>query len=274
MQRLISVREVVRKEEAMILWFKELIDYREMLFSLVRKELRSRYKASVLGFLWTFLNPLLQIAVYSVVFRVIMKVNIERYYFYMFAGLVPWMFFTTSVQGSSTCLINHANLVNKIYFPRLILPMVTVTGGLVNMLYTMLVVFAIALIGGVGLSVYLIYLPLVMALEYVFCMGIAFFVSAVTVYLRDMEHIISILLMAGFYLVPVVYSRDMIPQDMRYIYDMNPMAGMICAFQDILYYKKMPTLHHWAAILAASLATAAVGAWVFQVMQKRFAEEL
>lgn len=253
---------------------KELFDYREMLFSLVRKDLRSRYKASFLGFLWTFVNPLLQIIVYSVVFKVVMKVNIENYYYYMFTGLVPWILFTASVQGGATCIIANTNLVNKVYFPRLILPMSVVTSALVNMFYTLLVVFLVALLGNIGLSYHLVFLPIIMMIEYAHCLGISFIVAAFTVYVRDLEHILGIVLMAGFYAVPIIYNVDMLPKEALAIYRLNPMASIIEAYHDILYYKRLPESHNLVTILVLSLVSILVGAFVFEKLQKRFAEEL
>lgn len=121
---------------------RELYEYREMIFSLVKKDLRGRYKGSVLGFLWTFINPLLQLVVFTLVFSVIMKAGYEQYYMFLFVALVPWMFFASSVQDGSTSILREKDMVKKIYFPREVLPIATVTAGLVNMLLTFIVIFA------------------------------------------------------------------------------------------------------------------------------------
>ena len=114
---------------------KEIWDYREMIASLVRRDLRGRYKGSVLGFLWTFLNPLLQLVVYTVVFSVIMRAGIEDYYLFLFVALVPWTFFSTAVGGGAGCIVTQQNLVNKIYFPREVLPIATVTSAFVYLFW-------------------------------------------------------------------------------------------------------------------------------------------
>ena len=101
---------------------RELFDYREMISGLIRRELRGRYKASVLGFLWTFLNPLFQLLIYTVVFSVILRAGIEDFYLYLFIGLVPWNFFSASLSGGSSCVVSQENLIKKIYFPRVVLP--------------------------------------------------------------------------------------------------------------------------------------------------------
>ena len=127
---------------------KELYQYREMIFSLVRKDLRGRYKGSALGFLWTFLNPLLQLVVYTIVFSTFFPTNIDQFYIFLFIGLVPWLFFNTSLVGGSTSVVTQENLIKKIYFPRQVLPISYVTSAFVNMLLTFIVIFAVLLISG------------------------------------------------------------------------------------------------------------------------------
>ena len=122
---------------------KEIYDYRQMVFSLVKKDLRGRYKGSVLGFMWTFINPLLQLVVYTVVFSLILKTNIERYYLYLFVALIPWIFFSASLTGGSASIVAQKDLVKKIYFPRQVIPISYVTSSFVNMLLSFIVVFIV-----------------------------------------------------------------------------------------------------------------------------------
>ncbi len=114
---------------------REIYDYRQMIFSLVRKELRGRYKGSALGFLWTFINPLLQLCVYTFVFSIVMPNNIDKFYLYLFVGLIPWLFFSGSLTGGAASIINQKDMVKKIYFPREVMPIAYVTSNFVNMLY-------------------------------------------------------------------------------------------------------------------------------------------
>lgn len=138
-----------RKRESIMKNLKELYDYRQMIFSLVKKDLRGRYKGSALGFLWTFLNPLLQLVVYSIVFSTIFRNNIEKFYLYLFIGLLPWMFFSSSLTVGSVSVISSKDMVKKIYFPREVLPIAYVTSSFVNMLLCFLVVFIVMIIGGI-----------------------------------------------------------------------------------------------------------------------------
>lgn len=254
---------------------KELYAYRAMISSLVRRDLRGRYKGSVLGFLWTFLNPLLQLGVYTLVFSIIMDSTIEDFYLFLFVALVPWIFFSTSVQAGAGCIRSQQDLVVKIYFPREVLPLAFVTSQFVNMILSLLVVLAVLLLSGKGWNlIALCGLPFIMIIEYMMALGIAMFVSAVTVYIRDLEYFLGIVVMAWQFLTPVMYSVDIVPDRLIPLFMLNPMTPVIVAYRDILYYKKIPqaeTLLH--AILFGILVLMA-GAFVFSKLKRHFAEEM
>lgn len=147
----------------MISKIKEIYNYREMIVSLIKRELRGKYKASVLGFLWTFLNPLFQMIVYTIVFSYILRSGIEHFSIFLFVGLIPWNFFGISVASGSACVVNQENLIKKIYFPRLVLPISYVTSMFINMLLTFIVIFVALFITRYGINpVALLFLPLVM----------------------------------------------------------------------------------------------------------------
>ena len=253
---------------------KELYAYREMIFSLVRKDLRTRYKGSVLGFLWTFVNPLLQLIVYSVVFSVIMRVQMDKYYIYMFVGLLPWIFFCNCVQGGATSVMAGQDLIKKIYFPRLVLPIATVSAAFMNMLFSMIVMFAALFVSGKGITMQIIYLPLLLLLLYFLGLGLAFVFSACNVYLRDLEHILGIITMSLFYVTPVIYPVSMVPERFLKILYLNPMTPMVMAFQDILYYQRAPHLDTLIIVVAYVLIALVAGYFIFQRLQRSFVEEL
>lgn len=253
---------------------KELYNYREMLSNLVKKDLRTRYKGSVLGFLWTFLNPLFQLIVYTIVFSVILKSDIPNYYIHLFVALVPWLFFSTALTSSSASIISNKDLIKKIYFPRLIIPMSVVNGAFMNMLFSMIVVFIALIFSGIGISKYILILPVIMVLEYLLALGLAFIVSALNVYFRDLEHILGIITMIWMYVTPILYSIDIVPKGLLPLFNLNPMTPIIAAFRSILYYKTMPDLSHMGMILAWSIGFIVIGYLVFQKLQRNFAEEL
>ena len=261
--------------------FREIYEYRQMIFGLVRRDLRGRYKGSVLGFLWPFLNPLLQLLVYTFLFSTILRSDTDKYYLHLFVALIPWMFFASSVQGGAGCVLNQSGMITKIYFPREVLPIAHVTSQFVNMLYTFVVVLAVVFISGVFPSpLALLQLPVIMIIEYCLALGLTMIVSSVTVYFRDLEYIMGIVIMAWQFLCPVMYSIEMIealsvsvPWLMQ-VYMLNPMTPVVLAFRDILYYGKPADLGtlRLAAILAAIFLV--IGFMTFGKLKIRFAEEL
>lgn len=254
---------------------KELFDYREMVYSLVRQDLRGRYKGSVLGFLWTFINPLLQLGVYTLVFSVIMPNNIDKYYLHLFVGLVPWLFFSGSMTGGAACIMSNKDMVKKIYFPREVMPLSYVTSGFVNMLFCFIVIFAVMFFSGVGFNpTALLCLPIIMLVEYIMALGGAMVTSALTVYFRDLEYILGIVTMAWMYLTPVLYPIDWVPEKLRPILNINPMTPVITAYREILYYKRIPEFGNLLWALLLGLIVLGIGVLVFNKLQKGFAEEL
>ena len=260
---------------------REIYEYRQMIFSLVKKELRGRYKGSVLGFLWTFINPLLQLIVYTLVFSVIMRSGIDKYYLFLFVALVPWIFFSSALTSGANCILASQDLVKKIYFPREVLPIANTTSTFVNMLLSFVVVFAVLIVTGYGVNpVACLFLPIVMLIEYIICLGICMLFSALTVYLRDLQSILSIIAMAWQFLTPVMYGQEMVedalathPLLMK-IWNYNPTTPIINAYRQILYYKQVPDLSNMGMAVLLGVVVCFVGWFTFGKLQKGFAEEL
>ena len=254
---------------------KEIYEYRDMIYSLVRRELRGRYKGSVLGFLWTYINPLCQVIVYSAVFSVIFRVNIEKFYLYLIIGMMPWTFFGTSLQGGTTCVRAQAEMIKKIYFPREVIPISYVTSAFVNMLFSFVIVFGAVLISGFGFEFKaLLFLPIVMLVEYLFALGLAFIVSAVTVFFRDLEQIMNVVMMVWIYITPIMYDIEYVPEQYRKIYMLNPMTPIVEMYHQILYYRMIPNKYYMAIGGGAAVSVFIIGFIVFELLNKHFAEEM
>lgn len=259
----------------MIAQIKELYAYREMIVSLVRKDLRGRYKGSVLGFLWTFINPLFQLVVYTLVFSYILKSNIDKYYLYLFVALIPWIFFSASITGGAASIVAQKDLVKKIYFPRQVIPISYVTSCFVNMLLCFIVIFVVVLFSGIRLSIAgLLCLPVVMVVEYLLALGMALLCSAVTVYFKDLEHILGIISMAWMYLTPIMYDKSIVPERFLPVFNLNPMTHIIDCYRAVLYYGQVPELRSLLSSFVLGLVFLAVGWIVFDRLQRHFAEEL
>lgn len=253
---------------------QEVWAYRQMILRLVSKDLRTRYKGSLLGFFWTFLNPLLQLLVYTFVFSVIMPSSVQNYAMFLFVALVPWIFLSTSLTGGSTSILASKNLVQKIYFPRAVIPLSTTCASFMNMVFSMIVVFITLMITGIGISTAIWALPVIMILEFVFVLGLAFIVSALNVYFRDLEQIVGIGTIAWQFMSPVMYSVEMVPVDLQPAFRLNPMTNIIIAYRDILYYHKVPDFSTLIIATIFALASLVIGFILFQLLQRRFAEEL
>lgn len=254
---------------------KEIYAYREMIFSLVRRDLKGRYKGSALGFLWTFLNPLLQLGVYTIVFSIILRNDIEDYYLFLFVALIPWIFFGTCLSGGSSCIWNQQDMVKKIYFPREVLPIAFVSSQFINMLLSFLVIFLVLIVSGKGINIAVIpYLIPIMCTEYCLALGVTLISSAITVYLRDVEYILGIIAMAWQYLTPILYSVDIVPDKLRGLFYLNPMTPIIVAYRDILYYKRAPEMVTLVQAVILSMALLVFGGIIFNKLKRRFAEEL
>lgn len=254
---------------------KEIWDYREMVYSLVKRDLRGRYKGSVLGFLWTFLNPLLQLIVYTFVFSTVMRAGIEDYYLFLFVALVPWNYFSTSVVGGAGCITGQQNMVNKIYFPREVLPISHVLSQLINMLLSFIVVILVLLVAGKGINLAVWwYLPIIVLQETLLAFGLTMLVSAITVYFRDMQFLLNVIMMAWQFLTPVMYTVDMVPEKLRGIFYLNPMTPIIVAYRDVFYYKQAPELHTFIMGTVMGVVILIIGWATFGKLKKRFAEVL
>lgn len=254
---------------------KEIYAYRQMIFSLVKRDLKGRYKGSVLGFFWTFLNPLLQLAVYTLVFSTIMRMGIEDYYLFLFVALIPWIFFSTCLSGGAGCIMAQQDMVKKIYFPREVLPISYVVSQFINMLLSFIVVFVVLLFARYTINpLAILCLPVVMLVEFVLALGFTMVMSAVTVYLRDMEYILGIITMAWQFLTPIMYSIEMVPEKLRWVFRINPMTYVIEAYRDILYYGKVPQLETLLSGTLIGIVVFVIGWFAFAHLQKHFVEEL
>lgn len=259
----------------------EIYEYRQMIFSLVKRDLRGRYKGSVLGFLWTFINPLLQLIVYTLVFSVIMRSNIDKYYLFLFVALVPWIFFSSSLTSGANSILLSQDLVKKIYFPREVLPIAHTLSTFINMLLSFVVVFAVLIVTGFGMNpVACLFLPIVMLVEFIICLGICMLFSALTVYFRDLQSILSIIAMAWQFLTPVMYGQSMVEEALAKhpflmtVWNYNPTTPIINAYREILYYKQIPDMSNMGLAVLLGVIVCIIGWIAFSRLQKGFAEEL
>lgn len=255
---------------------KELMQYRELLKANVRKDIRGRYKASFLGVLWSFLNPLLQVTVYAIVFPYLFRNTGDNYLLYLVTGIIPWNYFMTSVTAGMGSIKGNAGIIKKVYFPRAILPISSVFSGLVNFLISIIIILIFCIGTGVIPNYLIVYLPIVLLVQTVLILGMALLLSAVNVYIQDTEHIIVFILSLLMYATPIIYSVEIfadVPR-MYNIIQLNPITQITQAYRDIFMNQITPDFVHLGYVLLFGLLVLGVGILVFNKLEKGFAEEL
>lgn len=253
---------------------KQLYNYREMLKNLVIRDLRTRYKESILGFLWTLINPLLMLLIYTIVFKTIMRMDIENYSIFLFSGLLAWQFHQTVISTNTSVIVNNSNLIKKVFFPSEILPLSSTLAGTINYLLCLIVLFAAMLYVGVDITANVLYFPVILIIQMIFILGLSLMLAGLTVFFRDLEHIIGILMMAWFYMTPIFYPLSMVPEKYKNIFLLNPMTHIEQSYRQIFYYGSPPEFKTLFICLLNSIIFLMVGLFVFSKCKKKFAEEL
>ena len=253
---------------------KNLYNYRELLKSNIKKEIRGKYKGSFLGILWSFINPLLQVAVYAIVFPYIMRVKTDNYLQYLIAGIIPWTFFTTVLnQGMITVRMN-AGIIKKVYFPREILPISVALSGLVNFFISCIIILLFCIFGGVGVSWHLALLPVFAIIQFFLTLGIVMALSAINIYIKDTEYLVNFLVNMLFYGTPILYPVTLFPERFRWILYMNPLTELINAYRDIFIYHQLPGLNAIGYLIGITIIIFFIGLAIFRKLEKGFAEEV
>lgn len=253
---------------------KELYQYRQLLKSNVRKEIRGKYKGSFLGVLWSFVNPLLMTLVYAIVFPFLLKNSQPHYTTFIVIAVLPWTWFTTTIsQGTSTILAN-GGIIKKVYFPREILPISVVTSGLVNFLISCIIIAIFLIFSGIGFSPYILFLPIIIIIQYILQLGIILITGSINVYIRDAEYIINFFVSMLFYATPVLYSMSMFPAWVQNILRLNPMTTIIESYRNIFYYQQSPDFMMLGLVFLMSIVILIIGIFTFKKLEKGFAEEL
>lgn len=259
---------------------KQLVEYRDLLRTLVSKDIRSRYKGSVLGFAWNFTIPLLQLFVFWLLFGMIFKIEPPGDYpfaLFLFTGLLPWNFLADSLTGGATSITANANLVKKIYFPLQVLPLTSVLSRFVNLLLSLVVLGVVVLAFRVGFSWYLLLLPVPLIVQIVFVSSFAYILACANVFYRDVQHILGILLMAWMYVTPILYPISLVKDRAGWaagLINLNPATGIITAYQSLILDHRAPDWTWLGYSAAVALAVFIAGFYMFNRFKFRFEEEV
>lgn len=257
--------------------FREIYNYREMLKTNVKKDIRGKYKGSFLGILWSFLNPLLQVVVYWIVFPYLFRgASIPNYLCYLVTGIIPWTFFITVINQGTMCIRVNAGIIKKVYFPREILVISQTLSGMVNFFISCIIVVIFCVGTGAGISYHIILLPVIAVIQGALSMGIAFVLAAVNVYVQDTEFIVGFILNMGFYGTPVLYSLDMFSGAgiLFQLISLNPLTIIINSYRDIFLYHEWPDVMQLGIVAVLSAVILVVGYAIFKKLEFGFAEEM
>ena len=213
----------------------EILRYKELLRNLVTRDIKVRYKRSVLGFFWVMLNPLLMMLVMSMVFSSLFRVTTPNYTSYLLSGIIFWNFFSQSTSTSVVSLISNSGLIKKIYIPKAIFPLSVVLSAVVNFLFSLVPLFSIIYMTGTPLGNHIYLLPVILVLVAVFSFGISLILSTLTVFFHDTIYIYDVLLMIWMYMTPIFYPESIIPQKFSFIIHLNPFYYYLAIFRGALY---------------------------------------
>lgn len=262
----------------MVTSLKEVWQFRELLFNLVRRELKVKYRNSVLGFLWSLLNPLLMMLVFAFVFGFIFQARgigaIPNLPIFLLTGLLPWFFFNLSLSSSAASIVNAGPLIKKVYFPRILIPLASVLANLVNFALDLLVLFGFLIVFEVPFLSDLWLLPFVILLQLVLVCGFSLIIAVSNVYFRDVEHLITVVLLLWFYGTPIIYPLEAVPERFLFFFKLNPLAGLVMMYRNILYQPQPLGLRTILYVVSFSVLALLFGYWLFTRYEPYFAEEV
>src|SRR5271170_645759 len=214
--------------------------YRELIWALAIKELKIRYKRSVLGFMWALLNPAFMMLVLTLVFSTIMRFPIPHYAIFLLSVLLPWTFFAQSLSYAVEAIVTNGDLIKKVAVPKLVFPMAAVVSNIINLLLSLIPLMILVPLMRHPFYWTWIYLPVPLLALVIFTTGMTFFFATANVYYRDVSHILQVVLSAWFYVTPIIYSLDFIPPNHRWIFKLNPIIYVINGFRLSVYYGMLP----------------------------------
>lgn len=260
---------------------RQLVRSRQLIFTLTSRDLKARYRGSILGYFWSLANPLLLLAVYTIVFTTFFqRPDVQPYSVFLFTGILPWTFFAGAVLESTNVLIANGGLIKKVTFPAEVLPIVVVASHLVHFILALPILFAALAVGIIFSDVPIgwpaLLAPLIMLILTVFVIGVTLAISSVAVLFRDLKDIIANLLNLGFFLTPIIYSLEsgFISERVGQLLRLNPLTPFVVAFQDVFFFSRIPSTVDTILMLAWATAALWIGLVVFDRLRDTLAEAI
>ena len=255
----------------MLAALREVLRYRSLLRDLVARDLKVRYKRSALGVVWTMLNPLLLMVIFTIVFGHILRVTVEHFTVYFLSAFVLWNFFAQATSWSTQCLLSYGPLIRKIYVPRSIFVLATVLAGTVNLLISLVPLALIMWVVGHPFSSAMVFLPVPILLTTMFSLGLSLALAPLCVMFADIVPIYQVALTAWMYLTPIIYPLTALPEHYRRLLLANPMTHLVEAFRTPIYAGALPSAHVMLGATTAAVVTLVVGWLIFEHYSDRIA---
>jgi ABC-type polysaccharide/polyol phosphate export permease len=262
------------------LFLQNLVERRSLLFQMVRRDFEQRFVGSAVGWVWGLIHPLVQLLSWTFVFSVCMKVKLppnevtQNYPLYLFAGMLPWLLFSETVQRSSASLLDQANLITKTVFPAEIVPLSVFLSALVSHVLALVLLVAAVGVWENHLSIFVVVLPLYMFLVGLFSVGIGWIVASLHVFLRDTAQMVSVVLILWFWVTPIFITEDQVPERLRFLLTGNPLSYVVKAYRELLLSYRAPSPEDLVTVTAYAVATFVVGGLFFRHMKRGFADVL
>ncbi len=252
---------------------RRLVHLRDLVHQLVLRDLKGNYRSSFLGILWSLMNPLLQLLVFTFLFRVVMPLGAGSSAA-LFAGLIAWTWFQISMTQATTAITSHRELIRRPGFPQLILPVVTVATNLINFTLALPLLLTFHLLMGGKVHGALFYLPVIMGLQFLFTLSLAYFLAALNVLFRDTQHLAGVVLQMLFYVTPIFYSLEQVPERFRAVYQVNPLLHLVAAYRAILIQGVSPDWTNLSMVTLVTMVLLGAGYSLFCKTCDAFVEEL
>jgi homopolymeric O-antigen transport system permease protein len=272
-----SVAELVDRADEMTLGtvLLSLYRYRSLLKALVLKDLKLKYRGSVFGFLWSLANPLLMIVVYTLAFTFILGMRSEMFVFYLMLGQLAWVFFASSIMMSTASIVDNSGLLRTVVFPRAILPIATVLFNFAQYLLTIAVFFPLMFLWyRIPLVEPMMLFPVVLVLHVAFTIGIALILATITVFFRDVRHLVEVALAALFWMTPIIYELDRVPERLRLTILLSPMSPFVVVYQKLFFFREWPEATVWVVAVTYAVVAFVAGVALVLAFEDRFTEQL
>lgn len=258
---------------------KEVLKNHELLWQMVSREVKARYKQSILGYFWVILNPLAQMLVMSFAFSVILRIPTNAasnipYSIFLFVALLPWNLFATSLSSASGSLVNSASLITKIYFPRTILVLSTIIAKIVDFLFALLILIVFMIAYQIPININILWVFPIFLIQQIFTIGLSFFFSAANLLYRDIQYLLNMLILLWMYATPIFYPVDLVPDKYRILFQLNPMAVIINAYRQTILGGGHPNYMSILIALFLSLVVLLLGFSYFKSREKIFADNI